>query len=50
MAVNTNFNPFQQAEIFANAQKMAAASGRTAQEELYNYATSQGYTPADIDA
>ena len=50
MAVNTNFNPLQQADIFANAQKMAAASGRTAQEELYNYATSQGYTPADIDA
>ena len=50
MAVNTNFNPLQQADIFASAQKMAAASGRTAQEELYNYATSQGYTPADIDA
>ena len=50
MAVNTNFNPLQQAEILANAQKMAAASGRTAQEELYDYATSQGYTPADIDA
>tara|TARA_R110000851_G_scaffold218968_1_gene371771 strand:+ start:1670 stop:3976 length:2307 start_codon:yes stop_codon:yes gene_type:complete len=48
-AVRTDFTKEEQDQIFANAQKLADASGRTREAELYDYAKSQGYSNADID-
>jgi hypothetical protein len=46
---NTNLAVADQDAIWANAQTRAQATGKTPQQELYDYATSQGYSPAQID-
>ena len=48
-AVKTDFTKAEQDVIFAEAQKRATASGKTPQQELYNYAQSQGYSNDQID-
>ena len=47
--IRTDFTRDEQIQIWENAQQMAAASGKTPQSELYDYATSQGYSHSDID-
>jgi hypothetical protein len=48
-AVRTDFTKTEQDQIFANAQKLADASGRTREAELFDYAKSQGYSNEQID-
>ena len=47
--VRTDFTKAEQDAIFAEAKRRSAASGYTPQQELYEYATSQGYSNDQID-
>ena len=47
--IRTNFTRDEQIQILENAQKMADASGRSREAELYDFARSQGYSNTDID-
>jgi hypothetical protein len=47
--VRTDFTKAEQDVIFAEAKRRSAASGYTPQQELYEYATSQGYSNDQID-
>ena len=47
--IRTDFTRDEQIQIWENAQQMAAASGKTPQSELYDYAMSQGYSHDDLD-
>jgi hypothetical protein len=45
-----DFNDSERAAIVQSATEMAAASGKTPEQALYDYAVSQGYTNDQVDA